>query len=433
MFAGNLDFAGMSPEQRVQKALRGFGSKVATIDTRGPSGPAITQALTVVPDNAPMKRTVATALMAPQVGTEFANTPVQFVPPRGTPFGWKVSDVWNFKASRVSAASPRGYDPHQPQVKRFAPTQLNGLGNWSEDNWSSNSAPILISAANAPTIGAAKSGTVLDLLGLQLSSLNEVINGKGGVWDETARAHKPVDYSFYPGDKWRLANTTWHDLGDAAAQGSAEAAAFMNDTDAVVSGWATSLKGHIQLADSSTGAQHYRQLKNIQEDLNILITRGQQILDAFKASQAQPLDLMNTATMSERQDTKLPLLQKIRAAMPALNEKLPPVNTSNMTAGPYVHPNDGGGSGTNDGGSGGSDDSAGSGSADVSLPDLCAHNGGIWDVATQRCMRSTGVVPPESSLTSVRTTTSLGSSIPWWAVAVGVGVVGFAAWKLTRK
>ncbi len=411
MFAGNLDFAGLSPEQRVARALHGFDRKTVTVDTRGHNGPAITQALTVIPDNAPMKRTVASTLMGPQVGTEFANTPVQFVSPQGTPFGWRISDVWNFVASRVSASSPRGYDKSKPQVQRFAPTQLKGLGALQRFAQARNRLEAL--------------GALGDAAGM-VSSAQESARLLKRAVDDKAMAMTP-DMGFINQHMQNIPSPLpatdlapiYKDLRAAAARLQAIAAHletaaryYLRDLITAFNA-AGSLSADQRLLLEVAGRDFQTQSNRIVE-LEQVIQRVTGVapswqtpelnFEALLAPTFTPVAMdLTSSTTETRQDREQQNLTNLRTALPSA--RLMPTSRPTRTVRAPVESDD-----TSD------DSSSSSGSSGSSSP---------WVGGP--------VVKTAPAAMTVQTDAAESFTIPWWAYALGAGAVGLAAWKLTQK
>lgn len=100
----------------------GFGSDVDVNRAR------VAAANTLVPNSAPAKALIATVLEAPTVSSMISNGPVQFTPAKGSPFGWKVSDFWDFKPYQKAYEGGRLYSDRST-VQRFQGAgRFAGLG-----------------------------------------------------------------------------------------------------------------------------------------------------------------------------------------------------------------------------------------------------------------------------------------------------------------
>ena len=100
----------------------GFGSDVDVSRAR------VAAANTLVPNSAPAKALIATVLEAPTVSSMISNGPVQFTPAKGSPFGWKVSDFWDFKPYQKAYEGGRLYTDRSTVTRFDGAHRFAGLG-----------------------------------------------------------------------------------------------------------------------------------------------------------------------------------------------------------------------------------------------------------------------------------------------------------------
>lgn len=127
-FMSPAAFAALDPRDRMMASLRGVGTPSVGIDvkTQVNAGGSVIQSALQRVSPTPAMDLFSNALDQATVGTEFANSPVQYVT-RKPVFGWKLNDVADYKAQELTfVGGERAY--HGAGVRRVGVSGLRGLG-----------------------------------------------------------------------------------------------------------------------------------------------------------------------------------------------------------------------------------------------------------------------------------------------------------------